>query len=77
MEENAQLAQENNTLKNLVLEKFNKAEILALEEENLAGPTTGPFPLRLYAIVLRSAKHHPHRQRKNDGITQENGRDWA
>ena len=35
-EENQRLQLENNTLKNLVLDKFNQSEIAALEDENLA-----------------------------------------
>lgn len=46
-EENKRLQLENNTLKNLVLEKFNNAEILALEDENLAGPNYWSLPAKL------------------------------
>ena len=45
--ENKRLQIENNTLKNLVLEKFNQSEILSLEEENLAGPKYWSLPAKL------------------------------
>ncbi len=46
-DENQRLQLENNTLKNLVLDKFNQSEILALEEENLAGPNYWSVPAKL------------------------------
>ena len=46
-EENRRLQQENNTLKNLVLDKFKQSEILDLEEENLAGPNYWSLPAKL------------------------------
>lgn len=45
--ENQRLQLENNTLKNLVLDKFNQSEFLALEEENLAGPNYWSLPAKL------------------------------
>ena len=50
--QNALLSKENNTLKNLVLEKFNKAEILALEEENLAGPNYWSIPAKIIREIV-------------------------
>ena len=46
-EENRRLQIENNTLKSLVLDKFKQSEILALEEENLAGPNYWSLPAKL------------------------------
>ena len=46
-EENQRLQLENNTLKNLVLDKFNQSEIAALEDENLAGPNYWSLPAKL------------------------------
>ena len=74
VEENAQLAQENNTLKNLVLEKFNKAEILALEEENLAGPNYWSIPAKIIRNSFTQARNIILIDKgKSDGITQEMG----
>lgn len=57
MNENALLVKENNTLKNLVLEKFNKAEILALEEENLAGPSYWSLPSKIIRNSFTQARN--------------------
>ena len=47
IDQNNRLLEENNTLKGLVLEKFNQAEILALEEENLGGPNYWSMPAKI------------------------------
>lgn len=47
IDQNNRLVQENNVLKNLVLERFNKAEILELEEENLGGPNYWSTPAKI------------------------------
>lgn len=47
IDENQRLVNENNTLRNLVLEKFNQSELLDLEEENLAGPNYWSLPSKI------------------------------
>ncbi len=44
---NQDLLTENNSLKNLVLAQFNRAEIDALEEENIAGPQYVSVPAKI------------------------------
>ncbi|MGB1972013.1 MAG: rod shape-determining protein MreC [Flavobacteriaceae bacterium] len=46
-DQNQRLIEENNTLKNLVLERFNQSEMLALEEENMAGPNYWSLPAKV------------------------------
>ena len=47
IQQNQALLQENNTLKNLVLERFEQSEFLALEETNLAGPQFWSLPAKV------------------------------
>lgn len=47
VDENKRLAKENNTLKSLVLERFNQAEVLSLEEQNIAGPQYYSLPAKI------------------------------
>lgn len=72
--QNALLSKENNTLKNLVLEKFNKAEILALEEENLAGPNYWSIPAKIIRNSFTQARNIILIDKgEKDGIIQEMG----
>ncbi|MGB0367360.1 MAG: rod shape-determining protein MreC [Flavobacteriaceae bacterium] len=73
-EENQRLQLENNTLKNLVLDKFNQSEILALENENLAGPNYWSLPARLIRNSYTQNRNMLLLNKgENDGVTKEMG----
>ncbi|MGB1449948.1 MAG: rod shape-determining protein MreC [Flavobacteriaceae bacterium] len=73
-EENERLQRENNTLKNLVLDKFNNSEILALEEENLAGPKYWSLPAKLIRNSFTQSKNILVLDKgESDGVTREMG----
>ena len=73
-EENQRLQLENNTLKNLVLEKFKQSEISALEDENLAGPNYWSLPAKLIRNSYTQNRNILLLNKgENDGVTKEMG----
>ena len=73
-EENQRLQLENNTLKNLVLEKFKQSEISALEDENLAGPNYWSLPAKLIRNSYTQKRNILLLDKgENDGVTKEMG----
>ena len=73
-EENQRLQLENNTLKNLVLEKFKQSEISALEDENLAGPNYWSLPAKLIRnSYIQNRNILLLDKGENDGVTKEMG----
>jgi rod shape-determining protein MreC len=73
-EENQRLQLENNTLKNLVLEKFKQSEISALEDENLAGPSYWSLPAKLIRNSYTQNRNILLLDKgENDGVTKEMG----
>ncbi len=73
-EENQRLQLENNTLKNLVLEKFKQSEISALEDENLAGPNYWSLPAKLIRNSYTQNRNILLLDKgENDGVTKEMG----
>ena len=73
-EENQRLQLENNTLKNLVLEKFKQSEISTLEDENLAGPNYWSLPAKLIRNSYTQNRNILLLDKgKNDGVTKEMG----
>ena len=73
-EENQRLQLENNTLKNLVLEKFKQSEISTLEDENLAGPSYWSLPAKLIRNSYTQNRNILLLDKgENDGVTKEMG----
>ena len=73
-EENQRLQSENNTLKNLLLEKFKKSEISALEEENLASPNYWSLPAKLIRNSYTQNRNILLLDKgENDGVKKEMG----
>ena len=72
--ENQRLQLENNTLKNLVLEKFKQSEISALEDESLAGPNYWSLPAKLIRNSYTQNRNILLLDKgENDGVTKEMG----
>lgn len=73
-EENQRLQLENNSLKNLVLEKFKQSEISAVEDENLAGSNYWSLPAKLIRNSYTQNRNILLLDKgENDGVTKEMG----
>lgn len=74
VDENKRLMSENNTLKNLVLEKFNQSELLDLEEENIAGPKYWSLPAKIIRNSFTKSRNILLIDKgKKDGVLDEMG----
>lgn len=73
-EENQRLQLENNSLKNLVLEKFKQSEISAVEDENLAGSNYWSLPAKLIRNSYTQNRNILLLDKgENDGVIKEMG----